>query len=76
MNFYYLEIIHILHPRYQPKIVGHILIFKQKNNCVCIHDIMRLTVMKMKMKVKNKSHRYDIIDVSLEDTKYSKYKVN
>ena len=29
------KIIHVLHPRYHPKIIGHIL----KNKCVCIHAI-------------------------------------
>ena len=39
LNFYYLKIVHILHPRYYPKIIGHILKNKQKNNCVCIYTI-------------------------------------
>ena len=47
MNFCYLKIIHILHP----KIIGNILKNKQ-NNCVCIHEIMRQIIMKMKMKIK------------------------
>ena len=34
--------------------IGHILKNKQKNKCVCVDDIMRLT------KMKNRSHRYDI----------------
>ena len=33
---------------------------KQKNKCVCIHEIIRLIIMKMKMKMKNRSHRHDI----------------
>ena len=36
LNFCYLKIIHILHSRYRPKIIGHILKNKQKNKCVCI----------------------------------------
>ena len=36
-NFWYLKIIHILHP----KIIGHILENKQKNRCVYINEIMR-----------------------------------
>ena len=40
--------------------IGHILKNKLKNECVCIHEIIRLIIMKMKMKMKNKSHRYDI----------------
>ena len=60
MNFYYLKIIHILHPSYYSKIICHILKKKQQNNFVCIHEIMRLIIMKMKMKMTNRSHRYDI----------------
>ena len=52
LNFCYLEVIHILHPRYHPKIIGHILKNKQKNKRVCIHEIMKLIIMKMKMKMK------------------------
>ena len=33
---------------------------KQKNRCVCIHEIIRLIIMKLKMKIENWSHRYDI----------------
>ena len=73
LNFYYLKIIHILHPRYHPKIIGHILKNKQKNKCVCIHEIMRLIIMKMKMK--KRSHRYDKSSPkSRHGHKYSKYK--
>ena len=39
LNFYYLEIIHILPPRYHPKTIGHILKNKPKKKCVCIHTI-------------------------------------
>ena len=52
LNFFYLKMIHILHPHYHPKIIEHILKNKQKNKCVFIHEIIRLTVMKMKMKMK------------------------
>ena len=71
LNFGYLKIIHILHP----KIIGHILKNKQKNKFVCIHEFMRLIIMKMKMKMKNKSPRYDINKPkSSFGHKYSKYK--
>ena len=60
LNFCYLQIIHILHPRYHPKITGCILKNKQKNKCFCIHEVIRLVVMKMKRKMKNISHSYDI----------------
>ena len=39
-EFCYLKIIHILHPRYQPEIIGYILINKQNKECVCIHEII------------------------------------
>ena len=55
-----MKIIHILDPPYHLKIIGHILKNQQKNNCVCIHEIIRLTIMKMKMKMENRSHRHDI----------------
>ena len=42
LNFWYLEVIGILHPRYHPKIKGH---------------TMRLIIMKMKIKINNRSHR-------------------
>ena len=33
-----------------PKLIGHILKSKQKNKCVCIHEILQLIIIKMKMK--------------------------
>ena len=38
--------------------IGHIL--KNKRKCVCIHEFIRLIIMKMKMKIKNRLHRHDI----------------
>ena len=32
--------------------MGHILKSKQKNKCVCIHEIMQLIMIKVKMKMK------------------------
>ena len=40
-NFCYLKIIHILHSRYHPKIIGHNLKNNKKSICVCIHMINR-----------------------------------
>ena len=75
LNFYYLKIIQILHPRHHPKIMRHILKNKQNNNCVCFHKIIRLTITKMEMKIKNKSYRYDINRLrSRHGHTYSKYK--
>ena len=44
---------------YHPKIIGHIL-KKQKSKFVCILEIIQLIIMKIKMKMKNKSQRYGI----------------
>ena len=58
LNFSYLTIMHILHPRYHPKIIAHTSKNKQKSKRVFIHEITRLTMMKMKVKMKDRSHRY------------------
>ena len=54
---------------------------KQNNKCVRIHEIMRLIVMKMKMKMKNISHIHDIKLGTMKNRprsrhghKYSEYK--
>ena len=55
---------------HHPKIIRHILKDKQKNNCVCIHEIIRLTIMKMKMKMKNRSYIHGTNNLDLDmDTK-------
>ena len=59
LNFCYLKI-QVIHSHYHPKKLGHILKNKQKNKCVCIHEIVRLIIMKMKVKMKSRSHRYDM----------------
>ena len=59
LNFSYFTIIHILPPRYHPKAIAYILRNKQKNKCVFIHEITRLIIMKMKIKMKYRSHGYD-----------------
>ena len=61
LNFSDLKFIHFLLPRYHPKIIGYIF----KNNQTCkrenkrafIHEILRLIIIKMKIKMKNRSHR-------------------
>ena len=55
LSFSYLT--HIIHPRFHPKITGDILRNKQKNKRAFIHEITSLITMKMKMEMKNKSHR-------------------
>ena len=65
---------HILLPRYYPKKLGHILKNKENNKFVCIHRIIRLIIRRMKMKLKNRSHRYDINRPrSRHGRRYSKY---
>ena len=71
LNLCYLKTIHIVHQRYHPKEIWHILKNKQINKCVCIHEIIRLIIMKIKIKVKNRSLRYD---VNRSKPRYSKYK--
>ena len=51
LNFWYLKFIHIL----RPKVLGYILKNKPKNKCACIHEIIRIIIMKMKIKMKNRS---------------------
>ena len=76
LNFCHLKIMHLLQPHYYPKIIGYIPVKnKQKNKCVCFHEIIRLIIMKIEMKMKNTSHRYDINRTrSSHEHKYSKYK--
>ena len=50
-----LEIIQILYPHYHLKIIGHILKNKQTAKYICLHEIIRLMIMKMQMKTKNRS---------------------
>ena len=45
LNFCYLKIIHILHPRYHSKLREHTQKQKQKNKCVFIHEIIWLILM-------------------------------
>ena len=52
--------------------MGHTLKNKQKNMCVCIHQIIRVIMMKIRMKMKNRSHRYDINRPKYTN-KYTKY---
>ena len=70
-----LKIIHILHPHYHPKIIGHVLKIKLKNKCACIHEIILLILMKMKLKIKKCLRRYNINRArSRHGRKYGKYK--
>ena len=60
LSFWYLEIIQIHHAGYHPKLIGHILKNKENNKYVCIHEIIRLIIIKMRMKMKNRPRRYNI----------------
>ena len=40
--------------------MGHLPKNKQKNKRVCIHKIIQLIIMKIKIKMKSRSHKYDI----------------
>ena len=74
LNISYLKIIHILHPRYHPKIIGHILENKQKKQA-CIYELTRLIIMKIKITMKHRSHRHGINRPrSRLGHKYSKYR--
>ena len=42
---------------YHSKIIGHVLKNKEKDKYVCIHKITRLILIKMMMKIKDRSHR-------------------
>ena len=71
LNFCYLKVIHIVHPHYHGNMMGYILRNNQKEKCVCIHEIKRLIIMKMKIRMETRSHRYDI---NRHGHKFSKYK--
>ena len=54
----------------------HILKNKQKNKRVCIHEIIRLIIIKLKVKLKIRSHKCDINRPwSRHEHKFSKYKM-
>ena len=59
VNFCYLKIIHFLHPFYHPTLIWDIAKIVQKTS-VCFNEIKWLIIMKMRVKLKNRSHRYDI----------------
>ena len=47
-----------------------------KNICVCFNEIVWLIIMKIKLKMKHRSHRYDINKTRLRHGyKYAKYKI-
>ena len=47
-----------------------------KNKCVCFNEVIWLMTMKVRLKMKSRSHRYDINRTKLRHGhKYSKYKM-
>ena len=61
LNFCYSKISCLFYPRSHPKIIGDILKNIQKTSThVSLNKVTYLTPMKMKVKIKNRSHRYDI----------------
>ena len=47
-----------------------------KNKCICFNEVIWLMTMKMTLKMKNRSHRYDIIRPKpRHGHKYTKYKM-
>ena len=44
LNFYHLKIICFIHPRYHPKVIGHILQNVQKGKCICFNEILLFAV--------------------------------
>ena len=52
LNFCYLIIIHMLHPRYHPKIIGH----AKEQVCLHLRDYT-INYDEIKMKMKNRLHR-------------------
>ena len=53
LNFNYMKIICLLLPHYHPKIIGDIL-----NKCVCSNKIVWLVMMEIRLKMKNRLHRF------------------
>ena len=75
LNFSCLKIFDLFHLCHHPKIIGHIIKNNQKCKSVFIYKTARLIIKKIKMKMKNRSHRYEINRPrSRHEHKYSKYK--
>ena len=56
LNLRYLKTIHFLHSCYHPEITGYILKKCTKSKCACL----LLMTVKIRLKMNNRSHRYDI----------------
>ena len=76
LNFRYLKIICFLYPRYNSEILGDILKKSTKTKYVCLNEVIWLMIMKIRLKMKNRLHRYDInIPRFRHVHKYTKYKM-
>ena len=73
MNSYYLKIIHFLHPCYHPNLIWEILKNIAENKCLCFTEIIWLIIIKIMVKMKNRSQRYDIM--ARHGYEYTKYKM-
>ena len=54
--------------------MGHILENKQKNKCVCVHEIIRLIIIEIEDENEKKKTRSHRCDMNRHGYKYSKYK--
>ena len=60
LNFLYLKIIRFFHPRCHPKIKEDILKSVQKTNGSALMLYDYVMTLKLRLKIKNRSQRYDI----------------
>ena len=76
LSFGFLKIISFLHPSYHPKIVEDVLKIIQKSIASVLNEVIWLMAMKMRLKMKNRSHIYDINGPRPgHGHKYTKYKM-
>ena len=63
LKFGCLKIIHFLHLWYRPKLIWNILKNIEKNKYVCFNEIIWLIMMEMRVKMKIRLHRNNIIEL-------------
>ena len=72
----YLKIIRFLHLRQLPSKNNKTYSKKSTKTSVCLKDVISLMTMKMRLKMKNRSHRYDINRPTPRyGNKHTKYKM-
>ena len=75
LNFCYLKIVYPSHSCYHPKLIWDILKKCAKSKCACFNEIIWLTIMKIRVKMNNRSHRYYMTITRLRHgCNYTKYK--